>query len=516
MLKGETDITSEYAASAFVWTRDTGNAAADATWNAAHNGVKTFTMNAADLTENVKLTCTLTGTSPDYGTVYVDENMNLIHAPAEADANDTLHLENGILSVETLVNEYELNENVLSIVRNRLNGSVTAEAWVYTAVPEKLVEFEYDASSVRTQKRVTIHRNTIVTDYGYVGKRLRNFSRGHDHLLYRYDRFGMPIIIVFNGVAYTVIRNGYGDVVGLYDTSGTEVVRYTYNVWGECINIDGEMAETLGRLNEIRYRSYAQDAELKLYNLHNRMYDPTTHRFINMDKVLGRFATLNMHAPYTYCQNHPIQRFDGNGLECQQCEDGVATECSVFTMTSEQMEQFMGILDEIYQLKAPGKPIDEVAENLISDGVMTAMGKAFPKVLAMTDVYNSVVEPFVAYAEESGQYFTNRMARVIAANMSYDHVDIVCFYGTHSIELGMVFWEDRQIIYEEFIEAPRKTTAAIDDQLALLATPSHGHPKCKQNAQEYYHSSQNSFFRHLASIIDTELKKLVEFLGKAG
>ena len=54
---------------AYVWTRDTENAAADATWNAAHNGVKTFAMNAADLTENVKLTCTLTGTTPDYGIV---------------------------------------------------------------------------------------------------------------------------------------------------------------------------------------------------------------------------------------------------------------------------------------------------------------------------------------------------------------------------------------------------------------------------------------------------------------
>ena len=132
--KGETDITSEYAASAFVWMRDTGNAAADATWNAAHNGVKEFTVSAADLTEDVKLTCTLTGTSPDYGTVYVDENMNLIHAPAEADAEDTLHLENGILSVETEENEYRLNGNVLGVIRHRLNGSVTAEAWVYTCL----------------------------------------------------------------------------------------------------------------------------------------------------------------------------------------------------------------------------------------------------------------------------------------------------------------------------------------------------------------------------------------------
>ena len=70
----------------------TGDTAADATWNAAHNGVKQFTMNAADLTENVKLTCTLTGTSPDYGTVYVDEDMNLIHVPAgRAVPHEKLH-----------------------------------------------------------------------------------------------------------------------------------------------------------------------------------------------------------------------------------------------------------------------------------------------------------------------------------------------------------------------------------------------------------------------------------------
>ena len=105
----------------------------------------------------MKFTCTLTGTSPNFVTVYVDEDMNLIHAPAEADAEDTLHLENGILSVETPNNEYHLNENVLGVVRHRLNGSVTAEAWVYTAAPEKLVEFKYDSDGLRTQKKVTDH-----------------------------------------------------------------------------------------------------------------------------------------------------------------------------------------------------------------------------------------------------------------------------------------------------------------------------------------------------------------------
>lgn len=103
----------------------------------------------------MKLTCTLTGASPDYGTVYVDENMNLIHAPAEADANDTLHLENCILSVETPNNEYHLDGNVLSVVRHRLNGSMTRRSVGVHRRAEKLVEFKYDSNGLRTQKKVT-------------------------------------------------------------------------------------------------------------------------------------------------------------------------------------------------------------------------------------------------------------------------------------------------------------------------------------------------------------------------
>ena len=32
-----------------------------------------------------------------------------------------------------------------------------------------------------------------------------------------------------------VIHNLQGDVVGLFDSTGTEVVRYTYDVWGKTL-----------------------------------------------------------------------------------------------------------------------------------------------------------------------------------------------------------------------------------------------------------------------------------------
>ena len=43
------DVTEEYPASAFAWKRDSGNAEADETWNAAHAGVRSITFAATDI-----------------------------------------------------------------------------------------------------------------------------------------------------------------------------------------------------------------------------------------------------------------------------------------------------------------------------------------------------------------------------------------------------------------------------------------------------------------------------------
>ncbi len=88
------DVTEEYPASAFAWKRDSGNAEADETWNAAHAGMKTISLSEADLsgaTGDVKLTCTLTASSATYGSITVDDDMDASHTPAELDANTDLY-----------------------------------------------------------------------------------------------------------------------------------------------------------------------------------------------------------------------------------------------------------------------------------------------------------------------------------------------------------------------------------------------------------------------------------------
>ena len=62
-LKGESDITSEYVASAFVWMRNKDDAKSDETWSAMYNGVKMLVVSANGPFADVKVNCTLPGTS---------------------------------------------------------------------------------------------------------------------------------------------------------------------------------------------------------------------------------------------------------------------------------------------------------------------------------------------------------------------------------------------------------------------------------------------------------------------
>lgn len=43
-------------------------------------------------------------------------------------------------------------------------------------------------------------------------------------------------------------------MTGLVNSSGTQVVAYTYDAWGNPLTTAGTMADTLGKLNPFRYK----------------------------------------------------------------------------------------------------------------------------------------------------------------------------------------------------------------------------------------------------------------------
>ena len=108
----------------------------------------------------------------------------------------------------------------------------------------------------------------------------------------------------------------WGDVIGLLDNTGNQVVSYRYNSWGKLLATTDTTTEKAGTWNPFRYRGYCWDEETELYYVGSRYYDPEVCRFISPDTtdVLGASPMeLTNKNLYAYCDNNPISREDEDG-----------------------------------------------------------------------------------------------------------------------------------------------------------------------------------------------------------
>ena len=112
---------------------------------------------------------------------------------------------------------------------------------------------------------------------------------------------------------YYYRRNLLGDVVAIYNTSGTKIVEYAYDAWGNC-TIVYSTNDTLANDNPIRYRGYYLDIENNFYYLNSRYYSPELRRFISPDDTTyldpESVNGLNL---YCYCGNDPVNYCDPSG-----------------------------------------------------------------------------------------------------------------------------------------------------------------------------------------------------------
>ena len=49
--------------------------------------------------------------------------------------------------------------------------------------------------------------------------------------------------VTYDGAEYFYLKNAQGDVTGLVNSSGTQVVAYTYDAWGNPLTTTGTMAD---------------------------------------------------------------------------------------------------------------------------------------------------------------------------------------------------------------------------------------------------------------------------------
>lgn len=193
------------------------------------------------------------------------------------------------------------------------------------------ISFKYDDAGIRTQKSVEkVNQPIVTTKYHLVGDKVTyqenvtNATAVSDKIYFSYDSTDNLVSMNLDGVEYYYIRNAQGDIIGLFDKDGNQIVSYKYDTWGKLISIkDGNGNDitndtsSVGYKNPYRYRGYRYDAETQLYYLQSRYYNPEWGRFINADGITGKTGELLSHNMYSYCDNNPISREDHGGFVWQ-------------------------------------------------------------------------------------------------------------------------------------------------------------------------------------------------------
>ena len=169
--------------------------------------------------------------------------------------------------------------------------------------------YEYNTDGIRTQKTV----NDVTTKYYLNGSSVLRQVTGDDVLEFFYDANGV-VGFYYNNTPYYYLKNIQGDVIGILDADGTQVVSYTYDAWGNPLSTTGSLADTIGQLNPFRYRSYYYDTETGLYYLNSRYYDAEIGRFINIDNAISATGdSVKGYNLFSYCFNNPVNFDDADG-----------------------------------------------------------------------------------------------------------------------------------------------------------------------------------------------------------
>lgn len=212
--------------------------------------------------------------------------------------------------------EYDAIGNPLSYDGNTLTWQNGRELAGITNNEDGLtVTYKYNDEGIRTQKTV----NGVTTTYYLSGNKVVFEQTGDSTIYYSYDQNGELVGLDYNGQTYYYKKNLQGDIIGILDNNLNEVVKYSYDSWGNILSITDQNGDAItdenniGLINPHRYRGYRYDTETGLYYLQSRYYKPDWGRFINADNYGGQVGDLLSHNGYTYCLNNPINMIDTDG-----------------------------------------------------------------------------------------------------------------------------------------------------------------------------------------------------------
>ncbi len=264
----------------------------------------------------------------------------------------------------------------------------------------KEYSFTYNAFGQRTKKEYTYFAGLAQTEIDYLKSSVTNYyydmrgrlvTENHTYtygdgestqkvLYFLYEESDVVGFIYFNSSdadIYYYDKNPRGDVVGILDSTGSVVVKYKYDAFGNCscsYSANSEIAD----INPIRYRSYYYDVETELYYLEARYYNPAWRRFISplMTETLS-INSVNGLNLYAYANNDPINsRYNTSFMST--AKGGISSASFVNSAEKTLSSRSGGLESIISGLSSAHGVVDKLSSYLVGsiDGLLDYAGIA--------------------------------------------------------------------------------------------------------------------------------------------
>ena len=217
--------------------------------------------------------------------------------------------------------DFEYEGNRLTCITDTSNSEYT-----------KYINYYYNHEGLRIKKVIakeyfdeSLDPDYETTSYYYEGNRLiTEYKNSNDRLDFLYDNNGLLYGFIQNKTTtYYYLRDVLQNILGIVDTNGYLIVKYTCNAYG------GEQAvipntqhgsyiannyKLLGERNPFRYKGYYYDDETNLFYVTSRYYSPEFCRFISPDSIeYLESKSINGLNLYAYCGNDPVMNVDNSG-----------------------------------------------------------------------------------------------------------------------------------------------------------------------------------------------------------
>ncbi len=147
----------------------------------------------------------------------------------------------------------------------------------------------------------------------YDGDKLITEVGPYYKLDFLYDENGQLYGFVKDNTAkYFYIRDVLGNILGIINSLGVVVAKYSYTAYGTpTITLD---TDSIGSLNPFRFKGYYYDTESQMYYCNARYYVPQWGRWLTPDSAdYLQYDSITGFNTFAYCNGNPVMYADPSG-----------------------------------------------------------------------------------------------------------------------------------------------------------------------------------------------------------